>query len=123
LVSAEPISYLLGTRNGRPYRVAYASGFASAQDTFYSHVVRMDTVLRSTRSWHVPGQYPGEPVFVGNGNPGNPDDGVLLTLVFDAELGTSYLLVLDATSLEEVGRADLPRATPFSFHGTFFSDL
>ena len=105
--------------NGRPYRV----GFASAQDTFYSHVMRVDMLLWSTRSWHVPGQYPGEPVFVSNGNPSNPDDGVLLTLVFDADRAISYLLVLDATSLEEVGRADLPRATPLSFHGAFFPDL
>jgi beta,beta-carotene 9',10'-dioxygenase len=109
--------------NGRPYRIAYASGFASAQDTFYNHIVRVDTVRRSTRSWHLSGQYPGEPVFVGKGNPRDPDDGALLTLVFDAERATSYLLVLDATSLEEVGRADLPRATPLSFHGAFFPDL
>jgi carotenoid cleavage dioxygenase-like enzyme len=109
--------------NGRPYRIAFASGFASARDTFYSQLVRVDTVERSTRRWHVPGQYPGEPIFVGKGSSQNPDDGVLLSVAFDAERSISYLLILDATSLEEVGRADLPIATPLSFHGAFFPDL
>jgi len=65
----------------------------------------------------------GEPVFVGKGNPRNAVDGVLLSVVFDACRSISYLLALDATSLEKLGQADLPIATPLSFHGAFFPDL
>jgi carotenoid cleavage dioxygenase-like enzyme len=109
--------------NGRPYRIAYSSGFAAAEDTFYGHIARVDTKSGTTTSWHEPGHYSGEPVFVGKGNPRNADDGVLLSVVFDAGRSISYLLALDATSLEKLGQADLPIATPLSFHGAFFPDL
>jgi len=48
---------------------------------------------------------------------------VLLSVVFDAGRSISYLVALDATSLEKLGQADLPIATPLSFHGAFFPDL
>jgi len=41
--------------NGRPYRIAYSSGFAAAEDTFYGHIARVDTKSRTTTSWHEPG--------------------------------------------------------------------
>ena len=33
--------------------------------------------------------------------------------------GTSFLLALDATSMKELGRARLPYAVPYRFHGAF----
>jgi len=49
------------------------------------------------------------------------DDGVLLSVVLDAANATSFLLVLDAATLEEVGRATVPHALPLGFHGEFCS--
>ena len=49
----------------------------------------------------------------------NEDDGVLLSVVLDGSAGTSFLLVLDATDLTEVARAQAPHHIPFSFHGMF----
>jgi beta,beta-carotene 9',10'-dioxygenase len=40
--------------------------------------------------------------------------------VLDAERGTSFLLVLDAATLDERARARVPHHIPFSFHGQFF---
>ena len=47
------------------------------------------------------------------------DDGVLLSVVLDAEAETSFLLVLDAADLSELARAQAPHHIPFGFHGQF----
>ena len=47
------------------------------------------------------------------------DDGVVLSVVLDADRGSSSLLVLDADDLSELARAEVPHHIPFSFHGQF----
>ena len=44
---------------------------------------------------------------------------MLLSVVLDAAAGSSFLLVLDASDLSEVARAEVPHHIPFSFHGQF----
>ena len=44
-----------------------------------------------------------------------------LAVVLDGREGRSYLLVLDAKSLKELGRARVPHHIPFGFHGQYFS--
>ena len=46
-------------------------------------------------------------------------DGVLLSVVLDGAAGATFLLVLDAQSLDEVGRARVPHHIPFGFHGQY----
>ena len=41
-------------------------------------------------------------------------------VVLDARRASSFLQVLDATSLAEIARADCPHHIPFSFHGNYF---
>ena len=50
------------------------------------------------------------------------DDGVLLSVVLDAEVGRSFLLMLDAATLEEQARAAVPHHVPFGFHGNHFAE-
>jgi beta,beta-carotene 9',10'-dioxygenase len=50
------------------------------------------------------------------------DDGVLLSVVLDAEESRSFLLVLDAADLSELARAQAPHHIPFGFHGQFARD-
>ena len=47
------------------------------------------------------------------------DEGVLLSVVLDGRTGNSFLLVLDARSLDEMARAEVPHHIPFGFHGQF----
>ena len=47
------------------------------------------------------------------------DDGVLLSVVLDAANATSFLLVLDAATMQEEARAMVPCALPLGFHGEF----
>ncbi len=89
---------------------------------FYDQLVKIDVAEAGTRTWHEPGCYPGEGVFAGRPGRSAEDDGVLLSVVLDAERGTSFLLVLDARTMLEVARAELPHPVLLGYHGQFYED-
>lgn len=141
----EPFMLIPGPRAGelptyntrlatRPHRFVY--GVASrGLSTLFDCVVKTDTRDGRAVLWRGPaGHTPGEPIFVarpagGQGVCGGvsareeseegmaEDDGVLLSVVLDGASGKSYLLCLDAGTLEEVGRAECGFAVGFGFHG------
>ena len=124
------------SRTGRPYRIVWGTA-NRVPGQFTDALVRIDVTTGEARSWHQEACFPGEPVFVprprgagrphgaeGGGeasdaDPAPEDDGVLLSVVLDAANATSFLLVLDAATLEEVARATVPHALPLGFHGEF----
>jgi beta,beta-carotene 9',10'-dioxygenase len=111
-------------RNGRPYRYVYAAGSHEDGDApdFIDQLVKVDVETGEAHRWFESGSYPGEPVFVPAPQPDRAeDDGVLLSVVLDSRSAASYLLVLDAANLEELGRARVPHHIPFGFHGQYFS--
>jgi carotenoid cleavage dioxygenase-like enzyme len=111
-------------RNGRPYRYVYGVGANRDGDApdFVDQLVKIDVESGAEQSWFEPGSYPGEPVFVPSPSPDRgEDEGVLLSVVLDGATGSSYLLVLDAQGLDELGRARVPHHIPFGFHGQYFS--
>ena len=67
--------------------------------------------------------YPGEPVFVGAPSQTSEDDGVVLSIVLDAQKQASFLLVLDAFTFKEVARIYVPHHIPFGIHGLFMADV
>jgi carotenoid cleavage dioxygenase-like enzyme len=81
--------------------------------------VKADVVERRSTVWADADCFPGEPVFVAAPRAADEDAGVLLSVVLDARRGNSFLLVLDARSLEELARAEVPHHIPFGFHGQF----
>jgi beta,beta-carotene 9',10'-dioxygenase len=110
--------------NGRPYRYAYGTGSRGNRgDDFVNQLVKADLAEGTARTWHTPGCYPGEPVFVpAPGEPGSTgaeDDGVILSVVLDAAGGRSFMLALDARDFSELARAEVPQRVPFGFHGQF----
>jgi carotenoid cleavage dioxygenase-like enzyme len=107
------------SRNGRRYRFAYGTG-TSAPGEFLDQLVKLDVDNGQTSIWREPGSYPGEPVFVPAPEQRSEDDGVILSVVLDAGAQSSYLLVLDAGTFEELARAQAPLRVPFGFHGSFF---
>ena len=106
-------------RNGRPYRYVYGTGADGAP--FFRRLVKLDVTDGSVLTWDAPQTWAGEPVFVARPGGEDEDDGVVLSVVLDAEAGRSFLLVLDGRSFEEVARAEAPHHIPFGFHGQFFS--
>lgn len=101
----------------RPHRYVY--GVTSRGiSTFLDGLVKTDVQTRDALVWRGPrGHTPGEPIFVERPGAADEDDGVLLSVVLDGVGKTSYLLCLDAKSLEEVGRAEADFPIGFGFHG------
>lgn len=103
------------------YRYVYGIGIAEGQrQGFYNQIVKVDLQTGGHQTWSEPGCYPGEPVFVRHPQGRAEDDGVALSVVLDANQGTSFLLVLDAASFAEIGRAQVPQAILFGYHGAYF---
>ncbi len=105
---------------GRRHRYAWGVG-NSAPASFLDRIVKIDCDRGEAATWAEAGCYPGEPVFVGEPGAEAEDEGVLLSVVLDANRGDSFLLVLDARSLEERARARAPHHIPFGFHGNFLA--
>jgi beta,beta-carotene 9',10'-dioxygenase len=105
-----------GRCNERPYRYVWGVGYASG---WLDRIVKADVLEHSSTIWEEDGCYPGEPVFVASPEAQREDDGVLLSVVLDGRSGNSFLLVLDAASLHELARAEVPHHIPFGFHGQF----
>ncbi|RCN42158.1 hypothetical protein ANCCAN_11900 [Ancylostoma caninum] len=62
-----------------------------------------------------------EPWFVAKPDARKEDDGVLLVRALDIHENKALLLVIDAESMKEIGRAFVPISIPFGFHNRFFS--
>jgi carotenoid cleavage dioxygenase-like enzyme len=106
----------------RPYRFAYGIGAVSPRSGINDRLVKIDVHSGEATSWAEPGCYPGEPVFVARPEARAEDDGVALSVVLDARAERSFLLVLDAGSMTELGRAEVPHHVPFGFHGDFYRE-
>jgi len=104
------------------YRYVYGCGIdPERRNEFYNQLVKIDLQSGMHLRWSQPGYYPGEAVFVPHPERKAEDDGVLLSVVLDAAHGHSFLLVLDAATLQERARAELPHPVLFGYHGAFFS--
>lgn len=86
-----------------------------------NQLVKVDVAGNSIKIWSQNAINPSEPVFVPRPGARHEDEGVLLSVVFDVENNSSFLLVLDAMSMKELSRAQLPDIVPLGFHGRFFS--
>jgi torulene dioxygenase len=91
------------------------------KSTIWDGLVKYNTYTREPRFWFHHGQNPGEPIFIADPDGENEDDGVLLSVVLDGLKGRSFLLVLDANKMEELGRASMECAVGFGFHGLYAS--
>lgn len=109
--------------NGKYYKYAYGVNLAKSPFS----VVKID-VTDGEKSkefvYDIDGKtnhLPTEPVFVPNPDCSDEDDGVLLVLVLADK--NDFLSILDAKSLTEIARAELPDQVKaaFTFHG-FFAD-
>jgi len=74
---------------------------------FVDSIIKIDVVKRKTKVWspEVDGM-PSEPVFVPRPGGTDEDDGVLLVVNFDTSRLKSALVVLDAKTMKELGRAE-----------------
>lgn len=106
--------------DGVAYRYLYATGFGDREELLRSEsLYKIDTQTKKHLRWSEEGCSPGEPLFVPSPDGQDEDDGVILTIVIQSS--HSFLLILDAKSFQEVGRAEAPHRIPTGLHGHFFS--
>jgi beta,beta-carotene 9',10'-dioxygenase len=108
--------------NGKPYGCVFGTSIQQGTTGFYNQLTKFDVITGAVKKWCEADCYPGEPVFVAALEASTEDEGVVLSAVFDSELGTSFLLVLDGQSFGEIARVRLPQYIPFGFHGQFFQE-
>ncbi|XP_068167104.1 beta-carotene 15, 15-dioxygenase 2, like [Antennarius striatus] len=103
--------------NGRPYRYFYSCGFGHV---FSDSLLKMDVRTKELKVWRFPGLYPSEPVFVASPKATEEDDGVVLSVIITPRKEKStFLLILDAKTFTELGRAEVPVDVPYGTHGVF----
>ncbi|KAM8866062.1 beta-carotene 15, 15-dioxygenase 2, like [Synchiropus picturatus] len=103
--------------NGRPYRYFYSCGFGHV---ISDSLLKMDVHTKELKVWRYPGLYPSEPVFVASPGATEEDDGVVLSVIITPRKEKStFLLVLDAKTFTELGRAEVPVSIPTGTHGVF----
>ncbi|KAK4500912.1 hypothetical protein PRZ48_009104 [Zasmidium cellare] len=105
----------------RPYRYAYGV-HVEKRGFFADSIVKIDTATRSTARWTPRvDSVPSEAMFVARPNATAEDDGVLLTVVMNSVEKRSSLVVLNATTMREIGRAKMPLVVNYGFHGAYAS--
>ena len=103
------------------YRFTYGVSLnPNERKGFYNSVVKINVQTGENSYWFETGCYPGEPVFYPSPKSKSDQDGVLLSIVLDTKTQNSFLLILDATTMNEIARAGLPEPIVYGFHGDFF---
>jgi beta,beta-carotene 9',10'-dioxygenase len=106
--------------NAKSYNHAYGISFIKDRPgDWYNQLVKINIEQKDALVWHEEHCYPGEPVFVPSSDATREDDGVILSVVLNAQESLSFLLVLNAQTFTELGRATVPLSLPFGFHGQY----
>lgn len=103
--------------NGKYYQYVYAG--ASEDTRYFDSIVKVNVNTGETLSWFEKSCYPGEPVFINSPDSKDEDDGVIMSIVLDSENENSFLVILRAKDLKEIGRAIVPHHIPFGLHGIY----
>ncbi|XP_068175275.1 retinal Mueller cells isomerohydrolase-like [Antennarius striatus] len=102
---------------GKKYSFAYGLGL---NHFIPDRIVKLNVQTKETQVWQEEESYPSEPLFIPTPGATEEDDGVLLSVVVKPGAERpSFLLVLDAATLEEVARAEVNVIIPVTLHGTY----
>lgn len=108
---------------GKPYRYAYGI-HVEKMGYFADSIIKIDTKKESWKIWSPKTkQLPSEPIFIARPGAKTEDDGVLLTVAMDSAEKKSSLVVIDAITMKEIGRAHMPIVMGYGFHGAYHAEL
>lgn len=115
-----PIGFDLPTRNmeraGKSYKFAFGTGHRK-QGEWWNCITKVNMDTGKTVIWFEEGSWPSQPAFVPNPERNSEDQGLLMVLMAHGPSDRSYLLALDAQTMEEVARAWIPVILPYTSHG------
>ncbi|XP_051895743.1 carotenoid-cleaving dioxygenase, mitochondrial-like [Pristis pectinata] len=101
----------------KKYKFFYGCG---SNQIIMDSLIKMDVDTKKYKIWREKDYYPSEPIFVPSPNSTDEDDGVILSVAISPNQSkSSMLLVLDAKTFTEMGRAEVPVRMSFEFHGVF----
>jgi len=106
---------------GRENQYFYAIWYNPLGKTKGNGLVKYDLKSNKTKQWLHENLSPGEPLFVSNPATKNEDDGVILSVVYNHSNNESFLVIIDAHSMQELARAKIPQALPIGLHGRFIA--
>ncbi|XP_008476295.1 carotenoid isomerooxygenase [Diaphorina citri] len=111
-----------GQHQGRPYTYFYAISADIDRDN-PGTLIKVNVQNNTCKSWSQKDVYPSEPVFVATPNAVKEDEGVLLSVLLWSHHPTRVsLLVLNARTMQELGRVNFttPTPVPKCLHGWYF---
>ena len=118
-VELETINYK--NYNEKEYQYVYGPSQLSTSK-FFDRLIKIDVKNKSVKYWMEENTFPGEPIFVPHPNAKNEDDGILLTVFLDGNLGKSFMHIMNAETFTEIARINLPQHIPYGFHGQFYNN-
>lgn len=112
------INPLFATKKTRYHYCPVNRGHSS----MFDGIAKVDMETREVAYWgREPAPHtPGEAVFVPDGSGDAEDAGYILSVVLNGETGSSYLLCLDARTMQEIGRAECSHAISLGIHGAHY---
>lgn len=106
--------------NGKEYEYVYGSG--ERQDMSLYSLVKFNVKNGDVKTWSEDECFMGEALFIENPDAKSEDDGSLLSIGLDAKKNKSFIIIIDAKTMQEQARAYAPHIIPYSFHGHFYKD-
>ena len=105
--------------SGQPYQYAYGVHIEQI-GYFTDSLIKVNLDNQKATVWSPKTkQLPSEPIFIAAPDAKAEDDGVLVTVVMDSAVKTSALVFIDAKTMSELGRAQMPIVMGYGFHGAW----
>lgn len=109
---------------GKKYRYTWSLGLPEEADyRMLDGIQKIDVEQGSAFVKSVHPHLPGEPLFIPKPGAEQEDEGYLAVLLFNTSEKTTWLYLLDAQTLAELSKAQLPHNIPLGFHGKFVDRL
>ncbi|KAM4721781.1 beta,beta-carotene 15,15'-dioxygenase [Rhinophrynus dorsalis] len=107
--------------NTKKYRYVYASHVEWRP--IPTKIVKFDNVTKDMLIWTEDDCWPAEPLFIPSPDAKEEDDGVILSCIVSSDQEKpNFLLILDAKTFKELGRANVCANIHLDLHGIFIPD-
>jgi carotenoid cleavage dioxygenase-like enzyme len=104
--------------SGKEYRYIYLSN--KNDSMLYNSIIKVDVESKKVIEQKFGENFVSEPIFIANPTATTEDDGLVFVNIIDIDKKLSFIVYLDAKSLEIAYKAYLPIQMPLALHGVGF---